>query len=122
MAGRRHDSLVEWLQKKDPSVQTKGFRAAVKAMLEQELGIEVEDQLSWLSMIPDAYRVSPGQVVAYEVEDTHRVSRKKMLKYARLWYGFRELGDDELLEFRLVIMDIRGGVIEPDLAAWWYQG
>lgn len=68
--------------------------------------------------MPDAYEVSAGLVVAYEVEDTHRVDAAKMRVYARIWREFDDIG----WEFRLVIMDIRGGRVEPNLAEVYYHG
>ncbi len=117
MAGRRHEAFIEDIQRRYPNAKTTGFRKAVAEHYFDDYGIEVGDQLDWLSIIPDAYEVSQGLLIAYEVEDTHRVSDDKMRLYARLWSGLRDM---ECSEFRLVIMDIRGGRCEPDLARWWY--
>lgn len=74
--------------------------------------------LPWVRVVPDAYEISPGLVVAYEVEDTHRVDAAKMRVYARIWREFDAID----WEFRLVIMDIRGGRVEPNLAQVYYHG
>lgn len=74
--------------------------------------------LSWVRLVPDAFDVSSGLVVAYEVEDTHRVDRSKLRAYARLWFEL----DSVEWEFRLVILDIRGGRLEPNLAEVYYHG
>lgn len=116
MPGRRHDALVEALTKRRPSIQTKGFKEALRKLLFDDWGFERDESLAGIRLIPDAYEVEHDLVICWEVEDSHRVSDSKMLDYARLWYGLRDLE----IEFRLVIMDIRGGVMEPDLWRWWY--
>ncbi len=80
--------------------------------------LEGQVDLAWVRLVPDAFEVSPGLVVAYEVEDTHRVDRTKLRAYARLW---AELDATEW-EFRLVILDIRGGRLEPNLTEVYYHG
>lgn len=116
MAGRRHDGMIEHLQRRNPSIQTKGFKGALVAEVEALTGESIAGDIGWFRAIPDAYEVSSGLAVVYEVEDTHRVDRKKMDAYARLWNHLDEL---EVVELRLVIVDIRGGRLEPDLRAWW---
>ena len=108
--------VVEHLQRQNPAIRTAGFKAALLGEFEEQTGESIRADVAWLRIIPDAYEVSDGLVVAYEVEDTHRVDRAKMDLYARLWNG---LDAAEVLEFRLVIIDIRGGRLEPDLRAWW---
>lgn len=91
---------------------TRGFKRMVAEALEGQV------DLAWVRLVPDAFEVSPGLVVAYEVEDTHRVDRVKLRAYARLW---SELDATEW-EFRLVILDIRGGRLEPNLTEVYYHG
>jgi hypothetical protein len=116
MAGRRHDAVIEHLQERNPSIRTGGFKRALLDQFEEQTGESIKADVAWLRIIPDAYEVSDGLVVAYEVEDAHRVDNAKMDLYARLWNG---MDAAEVLEFRLVILDIRGGRLEPDLRAWW---
>lgn len=68
-------------------------------------------------LIPDAYEISPGLVVVYEVEDTNRVDEAKLRAYSRLWRAL----DEVEWELRLVILDIRGGRLEPHLAEVYYH-
>lgn len=74
--------------------------------------------LKGFRLIPDAFEVSAGLAIVYEVEDTHRVDDVKLRAYARLWHAL----DDVEWELRLVIMDIRGGKMEPNLAEVYYHG
>lgn len=106
----RHQALVEELVRR--GAETQGFKRKLRVTLEDQADV------SWLRLVPDAHEVSQGLVVAYEVEDTHRVDSAKMRAYARLW---RELDAIEW-EFRLVILDIRGGRLEPNLAQVYYHG
>jgi hypothetical protein len=102
--------MIESLILRDPAIKRVGFRASVERASEGQV------DLHWLRIIPDAFLVTNGLVVAYEVEDTHRVDASKMKAYAKLW----KLLDDVEWEMRLVIMDIRGGTMEADLrAAFW---
>lgn len=112
----RHEAVVENLRRRNPEIRTSGFKGALLAEYERLTGEDLTDAIRWFRAIPDAYEVSDGIAVAYEVEDTHRVDNDKMRLYARLWDALDAL---EVLEFRLVIVDIRGGAIEPDLRAWW---
>lgn len=101
-----HQAAVAELVKS--GAKTTGFKKAIKSSIEVDL--------SWLRIVPDAFEVSHGIAIAYEVEDTHRVDAKKMRAYARLW---SELDAFEW-DFRLVIIDIRGGRLEPNLSAVYY--
>ncbi len=106
----RHEAFVQELLREDPSRKTRGFRGALQAVAEDQV------DLSWVRVVPDAYQVSSGLAIAYEVEDTHRVDRAKLSVYGRLWAEFDQLG----WEFRLVIVDIRGGRLEPNLSEVYY--
>lgn len=108
----RHEAVIEELVREDPSRKTTGFRRALQE------AVEDQTDLSWIRIIPDAYQVSVGLAIAYEVEDTHRVDRAKLRAYGRLW---AELDSIEV-EFRLVIIDIRGGRLEPNLSEVYYLG
>jgi hypothetical protein len=68
-------------------------------------------------LIPDAYRIGNRCVTVYEVEDTHRVAADKLRLYARLWSQLDAMEWD----CRLVIMDIRGGVFEPNLSEVYFE-
>ena len=103
-----HEYVIHKL-KEAHNLQTTGFKKALKV---------VEGNFKWLKVIPDCYSISNGLVLVYEVEDTHRVSYDKLMTYARLW---KELDAVEW-ELRLVIVDIRGGRLEPDLAIVYYHG
>lgn len=117
MAGRRHQALIEQLQRRCHHIRTTGFRAAFRRLLFEVHGFDDDGTFDWFRRIPDAYEIHDDEVVLYEVEDTHRVSDEKMVEYARLWYGLRET---ELITFRLIIVDIRGGAYETELWRWWY--
>jgi len=104
-----HQALVDELVRR--GAETHGFKRRLRESLEDQV------EVGWLRLIPDAYEVSHGLVVAYEVEDTHRVDATKLRAYGRLW---RELDAIEW-EFRLVIVDIRGGRLEPNLAQVYYH-
>jgi hypothetical protein len=95
-----HEAIVGSLQ-----ARTRGFRKAVIA------AVGSPGAFPWWRRRPDAYEIRHRQVVAYEVEDTHRIDDAKWADYGRLW---REL-DDLGWELTLVIRDLRGGVYEPDL-------
>lgn len=106
-----HQLVVGDLLVKHPGSRTRGFKRSVTESLDGQL------ELPWLRIVPDLYEVSPGLVIAYEVEDTHRVDRSKLRAYARLWAALDELD----WELRLVIVDIRGGRLEPNLAEVYYH-
>lgn len=88
----------------DQKAHTRGFR--------KRLEKATEASFAWWKMIPDAYQLGAGLVIAYEVEDTHRVSMEKLRAYGRLWAELDELG----WELKLVVQDIRGGTWEPNMA------
>lgn len=106
----RHEAFVEDLLREDPSRKTRGFKRALQDALE-------DLDFSWLRIVPDAYLVTQGLAIAYEVEDTHRVDRAKLRAYGRLWAELHWEG----WEFRLVIADIRGGRVEPNLSEVYYH-
>lgn len=117
MSGTRHNSACSpheaWVQTlvRD-GARTTGFR---RTLLER---VEESDAFPWLTIVPDAYEVSSsGLVLAYEVEDTHRLTPEKLEVYARLWSELDERG----LELRLVVIDIRGGRWEPSLETIWFS-
>ncbi len=106
----RHEAFVRSLLEEDPTRKTKGFRGTIEKLAEDQL------DLAWVRVVPDAYQASAGLVIAFEVEDTHRVDRTKLRVYGRLWAEFDSIG----WEFRLVIIDIRGGRLEPNLSEVYY--
>jgi hypothetical protein len=112
----RHESVIASLCEANPHIRTKGFKRALLDEFDRLTGEDIAEHLTWLRLIPDAFEIANGLAVAYEVEDTHRVDHAKMLAYARLWNG---LAETETVEFRLVIIDIRGGRFEPDLRQVW---
>lgn len=108
----RHQRAIEALLAEDESRRTTGFKKALQEAVEDQV------DLGWVRIIPDLFLVSHGLSIAYEVEDTHRVDDEKLRTYARLWSELDAIGWD----FRLVIIDIRGGRIEPNLSEVYYLG
>lgn len=106
---RAHERCILALCADHVSVQTRGFVRALRKLTDSDL--------SWWRWRPDAYEATRGYVVAYEVEDTHRLDHVKKAAYTRLW---RQLDADDI-ELRLVVMDIRGGRWEPDLGAAYFE-
>lgn len=94
----------------ESGASTVGFKKALK------LAIEDQVDVTWIRIVPDAYEVRHGLVIAYEVEDTHRVDAKKLGIYSRIWSELDAIG----WEFRLSIVDIRGGKVEPRLSEVYY--
>lgn len=106
----RHDLVIARLVH-DYAAETRAFRSTIERTL------DAPKEFRWLKLIPDAYRIGNRCVTAYEVEDTHRVDADKLRAYARLWSQL----DGMEWDFRLVIMDIRGGVFEPNLADVYFE-
>lgn len=75
-------------------------------------------EIGWLRVVPDAFEISHRLAIVYEVEDTHRVDDAKLRAYGRLWHAL----DSAEWELKLVILDIRGGRLEPQLSTVFYHG
>lgn len=105
-----HEALVAKLVR-TAHAKTSGFRKSV------EQALEIPGELMWFTLIPDAYTIAHRHVTIYEVEDTHRVNADKLECYAQLWGQLHTMD----VEVQLKILDIRGGVYEPDLAHVYFS-
>ena len=103
-----HEDLVAAVCAREKACR-RGFLAQLRKV--------VDTDLTWFRLRPDVFTVHPGLVTVYEIEDTSRLCLRKLKLYAQLWNQL----DSHDIELRLVVMDIRGGVWEPNLGVAYYH-
>jgi hypothetical protein len=92
MPGLLHERAVEEILKAQPTAKRHGFGAAVRDILEPYQIEEAPGGVWRAHVIPDAYLLDHENevVVAYEVEDSNRLSADKLNRYVGLAWEINE--------------------------------
>ena len=102
--------IVAALMAHNPEIQNKGFARTVAKLSDSVRLHEVAR-----SILPDAFAITSGEVIIYEVADTNPIRASKAYRLAEL--------DDELddagYRFRVVMLDYTGATI-GDTPGWAY--
>lgn len=112
--------VVYLLRKEDPSIHKYGFPRELRKIFKDNTPLNMvfrQGRTQTLGFTPDAFKVdSEGrEITLYEVEDSHRLTIRKLSIIVNLWWVLDDIGWD----LRLILLDrYAASRKELDLRKW----
>lgn len=119
--GQLHRDLIAEYVSRHPDCETRGFRRTVLGLLKEGLPDEGEDfedhDFRYLTIIPDAFRVTKDAVVVVEAQVTSDVKGPKLDQLVGLFWDL----DMICTELELHLVDRNGAVFAVDMVDLAYR-
>jgi len=114
--------VVDLLRKEDPSIRKRGFPRVLRQIFKDNTPLEMvfrQGRTQTLGFTPDAFKVDSErrEITLYEVEDSHRLTIRKLSIIVNLWWVLDDIG----WALRLIVVDRYAAKRkELDLHEWSY--
>lgn len=98
--------VVDLLRKEDPGISKHGFSSVLRQIFKDNTPLEMvfrQGRTQTLGFTPDAFKVDSEnrQVTLFEVEDSHKLSIRKLSIIVNLWWILDDIGWD----LHLIVVD-----------------